>query len=715
MATACYLVNRSPTSALVGKTPMEVWSGKKPSIRHLRVFGCEAYAHVPKEKRSKLENKAVKCIFIGYSVGVKGYKLWDPVACKVLYSRNVIFRELTSSPIVLQPDEKEKKEDIVQFPPTPEKTEQKNHVGSNDEESSSSTDSSEEEEEEEEEQPQPQPLRRSTRVRKQPERFGYSMLDSSCAYALFTNTDEPRSVKEALGMEDAGSWVEAMDDEMASLDKNKTWDLVPLPKGRKPIGSKWVFKKKFCADGSVERYKARLVAKGYSQVEGIDYGEIFSPVAKLTSIRFLLSLAASYDLEIEQMDVKTTFLHGDLEEEIYMSQPEHYIVKGKESWVCRLKKSLYGLKQSPRMWYLKFDAFVLSIGFVRSKSDHCVYFRVQDGRLLIVALYVDDMLLFGKGKGMISDFKSQLSAQFEMKDLGAARYILGMEISRDRSNRKLWLSQSKYVKSVLDRFSMADCRPLCVPVSMGTKLSIDDCPKSPSEMEDMSRVPYASAVGSLMYAMVCTRPDIAQAVGVLSRFMANPGRVHWDAVKRVFRYLRGTSDYSICYHGNSSGTPHSVCIRGFVDSDWAGDVDSRRSTSAYVFTMFGGAISWMSKRQPVVALSTTEAEYMAATHACKEAIWLRRLCSDIGVDAGKITISCDSQSAICLAKNPTFHARTKHIDVQFHFVRDMVEDGKVNLEKVDTAKNVADALTKPVGTEKFRWCSESMGLLAYSG
>ncbi len=220
-----------------------------------------------------------------------------------------------------------------------------------------------------------------------------------------------------------------------------------------------------------------------------------------------------------------------------------------------------------------------------------------------------------------------------MKDLGATRYILGMEISRDRSNRKLWLSQSKYVKSVLDRFNMADCRPLCVPISVGTKLSVDDCPKSPSEVEDMSRVPYASGFGSLMYAMVCTRPDIAQVVGVLSRFMANPGRIHWDAVKRVFRYLRGTSNYSICYHGNSSGSQHLVCIHGFMDSDWVGDIDRRRSTGAYVFTMFGGAISWMSKRQPVVALSTTEAEYMAATHACKEAIWLKRLCSDVGVGA----------------------------------------------------------------------------------
>jgi len=233
-------------------------------------------------------------------------------------------------------------------------------------------------------------------------------------------------MKEAMGMKDAGSWKEAMEDEMASLEKSKTWDLVPLPDGRKTVGCKWVFKKKFSVDGNVEKYKARLVVKGYSQVEGIDYGEIFSPVVKLTSIRFMLSLAAAYDLEVEQMDVKTAFLHGDLEEEIYMSQLEHYILKGKEIFICKLKKSLYGLKQSPRMWYLKFDAFVLSIRFVRSKLDHCVYYKFDGDCILNVALYVDDMLLIGKGKNMISDFKSQLVAQFEMKDLGAARYILGM-------------------------------------------------------------------------------------------------------------------------------------------------------------------------------------------------------------------------------------------------------------------------------------------------
>ena len=227
-------------------------------------------------------------------------------------------------------------------------------------------------------------------------------------------------------MNDADSQIEAMNEEMASLKKNDTWDLVPFLEGQKPVGCKWVFKKKVGSDGSVEKYKAQLVAQGYSQVEGIDYGEIFSPVAKLTSIRLLLSLAAAYNFEVEQMDVKTTFLHGDLKEEIYMSQLEQFVEKGKENLVCKLKKSLYGLKQSPRMWYQKFDTYVLSLGFLRSKSDHCVYYKSENGHTLIIVLHVDDMLFIGNGKRMISDMKSQLAVQYEMKYLGAARYILGL-------------------------------------------------------------------------------------------------------------------------------------------------------------------------------------------------------------------------------------------------------------------------------------------------
>ena len=434
METACYLVNISPSSALEDKNPHEVWTGKKTSLSHLRVFGCDAYVHVPKEKRTKLDNKSERCIFIGYKDGLKGYKLWNPETKKVVYSRDVVFREV---------------KDVVTHEVLPKEPEKIEFELKEDE--SDSTDS-------EEDEPQTPVVRRSVRERRQPERYSPSAFCSS--FALTITDDDPRTVREAVDSEDGKLWKEAMVDEMASLHKNEAWDLVELPAGRKPIGSKWVFKKKMNVEGKVEKYKARLVAKGYSQVPGIDFGDIFSPVAKVTSIRLLLSVAAAFDFEIEQMDVKTAFLHGDLEEEIYMKQPEGFMVKGKKELVCRLKKSLYGLKQSPRMWYQKFDTYIRGLGFTRSKEDHCVYFKLIGDRVIYLVLYVDDMLLIGNDKEIIQDLKTQLFSKFDMKDLGAANYILGMEIKRDRANRKLWLNQRKYVETILQRFNMQDCKPV---------------------------------------------------------------------------------------------------------------------------------------------------------------------------------------------------------------------------------------------------------------
>jgi hypothetical protein len=258
---------------------------------------------------------------------------------------------------------------------------------------------------------------------------------------------------------------------------------------------------------------------------------------------------------------------------------------------------------------------------------------------------------------------------------------------------------------------MQECKSIKVPIPVGVKLFVDQCLKTWEEEEDMPRVPYASAVGSLIFSMVCTRPYIAHTVGVLSRYMSKPGKEHWTIVKRVFMYLCGTASYGLCYQGRS-GLDRVLDIHGFVDADWAGDLDHKRSTSGYVFKLFGGAISWMRKRQAVVSLSTTEVEYMAATHASKEAIWLQRLCSGIGLVQQVVRIDCDSQSAIFLTKNPSYHSKTKHIDIQCHFVRDMVEEKKVLLMKVDTLKNVEDSLTKSVSTEKFSWCRGSMGIVA---
>jgi hypothetical protein len=356
VATTCYLIDRSPTLALVDMTPIEAWSSQKPSLRNLQFFGCEAYVHVPREKRTNLENKDVKCIFICYSYGMKGYKLWDPVAQNIIHSRSVIFREIKPSSITLQ-KKQSKHEDVIQFPSTIEKVESRPMDRQEFEEIPSSFESSENEEE-----PPNHLFRRSTRHRQPPKR--YSLNDWRCIFSLNTNMDEPRSIEEGFGMNDAESWKIAMDEEMEALKKNDIWDLIPLPTGRKHVGCKWVFNKNISSYGGIKKYKERLVAKGYSQVECVDYGEIFSPTAKMTSIRFLLSIASAHDLEFEQMDVKIYFLHGDLEEDIYMTYLEHYVVKGKSKLVCKLKNSLYGLKQNPRMWYKKFDTYVLSLGFI---------------------------------------------------------------------------------------------------------------------------------------------------------------------------------------------------------------------------------------------------------------------------------------------------------------------------------------------------------------
>jgi hypothetical protein len=398
------------------------------------------------------------------------------------------------------------------------------------------------------------------------------------------------------------------------------------------------------------------------------------------------------------MDVKTTFLHEDLEEEIYMKQPEGFVVKGKKEIICKLKKSLYGLKQSPRMWYQKFDTYILGLGFVRSRVDHCAYSKQVGNHFIYVVLYVDDMLLVGNNMDVINEVKSQLSSKFDMKDLGVANFIMGMEIKRDHANKKLWLNQRKIVEMILQRFNMHGSKPIKVSIPIGVKLSADQCPKTQEEEEDMSHVLYANVVGSLMYAMICTRPNISHAVGVLSRYMSKPRKDHWTSVKRVFMYLRGTTTYGLCYQGRPR-LDVVVDINGFVDAEFVGDLDHRRSTSGYVFNLFGGSISWMRKRQAVVALTTIEAEYMEATHARKEAIWLQRLCSSIGLVQQAVRLDCDSQSAIFLEKNPTYDSKTKHIDVQYHFVRDMVEGKKVLLEKVDTLKNVADSLTKSMSTK----------------
>ncbi|KAJ7009759.1 Retrovirus-related Pol polyprotein from transposon TNT 1-94 [Populus alba x Populus x berolinensis] len=441
-------------------------------------------------------------------------------------------------------------------------------------------------------------LRRSTRPRQPSTKY------SPYEYVLVTNGGESECFDEAMSYEKKSEWLKAMQEEMKSLHENHTFELVKLPKGKRALKNKWVFRLKIDEHCSHPRYKARLVVKGFGQKKGIDFEEIFSPVVKMSSIRVVLGLAANLNLKVEQLDVKAAFLHGDLDEEIYMEQPEGFEAKGKDQLVSKLKKSLYGLKQAPTQWYKKFDSFMVDHGYDRTTSDHCVFMkRFLDGNFIILLLYVNDMLIVGHDAKKIQILKEELSKSFAMKDLGPVKQILGMNITRDRKKEKLWLSKERYVQKVLERFNMSNSKPVCSPLVSHFKLSSKQCPSSDEEIDEMKKVPYASVVGSLMYAMVCSRPDIAHAVGVVSRFLSNPSKEHWSVVKWILRYLKGTSSFSLCFANNKP------VLDGYTDADMAGDVDSRKSTSGYLMKFAEGAVSWQSRLKKCVALSTTKAEY----------------------------------------------------------------------------------------------------------
>lgn len=373
--------------------------------------------------------------------------------------------------------------------------------------------------------------------------------------------------------------------------------------------------------------------------------------------------------------------------------------------MCRLQKSLYGLKQAPRQSYKKFESVIGKQGYQRTSSDHCVFFqRFGDDDFIILLLYVDDMLIVGRNIGRIAQLKKDLRNFFAMKDLGPAKQILGIRITRDRGAKKLHISQEQYIEKVLCRFNMDKAKIVSSPLTPNFKLTDRDCPTSEDEIEEMDRVPYASAVGSLMYAMVCTRPDLAHAVGVVSRFLSNPGKKHWEAVRWIFRYLRGTSKLGITF-GN--GQP---MLAGYTDSDMAGNKDNMKSTSGYLMTFAGGVVSWQSRLQKCVALSTTKAEYMATTEAGKELLWLKRFLQELGFKQQRYVVLCDNQSAIHLAKNSMFHKRTKHIDVRYHWIRDAIEDGLFELNKVHTDDNASDMLTKVLAREKLKMCCKIAGM-----
>lgn len=619
--TACYLLNRLPTSALEdNKVPIQLLfeslnkdrSADPIDLRHLRCFGCTAYVHIPKEIRTtgaKFEPRSNKGILVGYE-GRNQYRVWLPEkgkAGRVVRARDVQFDEgpliydvevAVPIPRVTQPHTVSAGQGGVQLPtlspsqlpplpPSPEYVSPYPPIPV-------SPNQLEEMEEEEEDvtdipptidRPVPAEPRRSGRERRPPTKLGleaimaYPAVFDAIVDAMEKKEDsggEPQTFKQAIGSHESKDWKKAMDSEYNSLMANSTWTLEALPPDRRALKGKWIYRYKRGPDGSILRHKARWVVKGFEQRFGIDYKETFATVVKSMTYKVIFAIAAFYDYELEQMDVKTAFLHGDLEEEIYVVQPNGYEKeKGK---VCKLKKALYGLKQSPRLWYEVMHRFLDSLGYTRIHADNSVF---RNGTLF-VAVYVDDILICGPDKDEILGLKAKLSDHFEMTDCRACKHYLGMLVTRNRTLRTLTLSQETYLTGVLKDFGLQDAKAVTTPMEPGVYLT-----KATGTAEPGLITQYQKAIGSLMYAMTQTRPDIAYAVSTLSQFAHNPNDTHWKALKRVFRYVRGTLDVVLEYKSGDQ-----LELLGYSDSDWGGDLGSRRSTSGYVFKMANGPVSW---------------------------------------------------------------------------------------------------------------------------
>lgn len=656
--TAVYTINLTGKSSVEGKCPYELFYNKMPDIKHLRVFGTKVYTHIPKEKRQKLDPRSESGIFVGYSIDKKGYRVYLEQKRIIIDSRDVIFKNECHNTVdvSLYESDLDIQHDTSQRPVADES---------------------------EREEPR-YDLRDRGQLRK-PDRYA----------ACTAKGMEPINYYDAINGENSHEWTEAMNDELNSLAVNNTWQLVDRPTDKNILNNSWVYKVKYASNGDVERYKARLVINGSRQQYGIDYNETFSPVVRFESIRALLAVAAKEKLKLKQFDIKTAFLNGVLEELIYMSQPVGY--DDKSGRVCKLNKSLYGLKQSSRCWNQKFTEFLLRFNLTQSTADPCVFINHDGNDKIILGIYVDDGLVMSNSSSKIQSLLSTLQQEFEVKS-NDLDYFLGIQI-RKLNDGSLIIHQSNYAFNIVRRFNMQDAKELAIPFDRATALETESKPIGKD-------VPYRQAVGCLLFLSQVTRPDLSYAVSYVSRYLSNPTVAHWIMVKRIIRYINKTIDFGL-YYKTENNSDFSV----YTDADFAGDVQTRRSTSGNLFMLGSSTIAWQSQRQSTVSLSSCEAEYISAAESVKGIIWFKRLLQEItNNECIQPILYIDNQSAIRLVKNAEFHKRTKHIDVRHHFIREKYEDGVFQLQYKETKDQLADIFTKPLPKERFEMIRSAMNI-----
>ena len=706
LSTAVYLKNRSIHSAH-NRTPFEMFHGMKPDISQLHIFGCKAF--VLNEVRKKLDSKAREAVLLGYSHNSKTYVVastdaTETRAPRIWTSRNVTFndaefpyREGAKDTAVFESSDEDPADDGV-------KSEVEGGQSSEDEQSQGGTTTGDEAEEEdtgeEEEQeapiaapPTPPPARTSGRARQPPPRFGdyvtgeeLENLALHCDALLADGL--PRDADVAL--EDP-NWKAAMDKEYQSLEDNGVWELVPAPKDKGIISGKWHFAHKLDNMGNVVKFKARFVARGFTQTPGIDFHETYSPTAKLSTLRTVVACGVKLGMLFHQMDIKTAYLNAPIHEDIFMQQPQGY-VKG-DGLVCKLKRSLYGLKQSGRNWFECLTSHLKTLNFKPSVHDPCLQTMTRKGHQCWVVIWVDDILSCSTDPTFDEWFKKRISQRFTIGETGPLTWFLGTSFNWDRG--EVTISHQGYVRNFLRKHGMDQCKAASTPLAEKTELSKDQMPEDGSDAQkEMKGLDYRGIVGSIAYLSLTTRPDLAYAAHLLARFLSNPGQAHWQAAKHVLRYLQGTSDVGITYRkGGDSG------LTGYADADYASCKDDRRSITGFCFNLGSGAISWAARRQTCVATSTTEAEVHAVSEATKEAVHLQGILEALSMK-GNTTIYTDSQSCQALAVKEDNSAKTKHYATRMAYVRETIKAGAIDIQYVPSEENSADIFTKGLGKTK---------------
>ncbi|KAK2364787.1 putative mitochondrial protein [Trifolium repens] len=695
MNTACYVHNRVTLRKGTTSTLYELWKDRKPTVKHFHIFGSECFILADREPRRKLDPKSEKGFFLGYSTNSRAYRVYNTKTQVVMESVNVVVKDSSDK----------ENEGVDQGTPVSVNAEP-------DDEASTPASLNEadertiEEDNDESARPQATSKGPSVRVQKNhpldlvignPEqgittRRTNDVVANSCFVSLF----EPKNVKEALTDE---AWIEAMQEELNQFERSEVWDLVPRPEDVNIIGTKWVYKNKSDENGTVTRNKARLVAQGYTQIEGLDFDETFAPVARLESIRLLLGVACILKFKLYQMDVKSAFLNGYLQEEVYVEQPKGFVDPEHPNYVYKLKKALYGLKQAPRAWYERLTQFLEEQGYRKGGSDKTLFVKQEKGKFIIAQIYVDDIVFGGMSNAMVQHFVQQMQSEFEMSLVGELTYFLGLQIKQ--MDDTIFISQSKYARNIIKKFGMDNATHKRTPAPTHLKLTKDE--KGISVDQSL----YRSMIGSLLY-LTASRPDITYAVGVCARYQADPKVSHLTQVKRILKYVNGTSDYGIMYSHCENST-----LYGYCDADWAGSADDRKSTSGGCFFLGTNLISWFSKKQNCVALSTAEAEYIAAGSSCSQLVWMKQMLKEYDVEQDALTLYCDNMSAINISKNPVQHSKTKHIDIRHHYIRDLVENKIVVLEHVGTKEQIADIFTKALDAVQFENLRGKLGICLY--